>query len=293
MKRILIAVLFMLLLVVPVQSNELDINNMQEPSVSQGWLLINSYWKILELRYTFNELRGDNIGNALVEAYKKEMKLFSDLSESLSSRVIKALNRNNDRELRLLSTFYKSRQSYEQPAFELAVHSIISHLQREQLENGQELNMDKAQEYFPGYGYGDPKYIYRKGLEVARDRISEYWQEEERTLETSKHFEGAVEIELAAQLRDKVADFKQLSEPFKVNIGGSIKVCIKVSFTVKESLVTRAKKQYAVEKIWFELHRALRDFWATPKWEVCGRTYELHDEPTGFAATVEAKIDQQ
>jgi hypothetical protein len=268
------------------QNNESLTPTMKEPVVRTGWLLVNSYWRILELRYTFNELRGNNIGNVLAEQYVKEMKKFEELSEKVSGRIIKALTRNDQRELKLLSNLYISMKIYQKPAFELAVKDILVFMKTADLNKGVTEDVDYRAQYFPGYGYADPKFIYRKGLEVGDDLISDYWQEEEKTLETHNHFEGAVEIEVAAGLREKVGNFKQIGEPFKVNIGGSIKVCVKVSFDTKETLITRSKKQYAVHKLWFELFRAKRDVWVTPKWEICGKTYELRDEPTGFTATV-------
>jgi len=261
--------------------------------VREAHEIIAVYWNILEMRYQFNELKGVPEEH-LVCTYKAEMAKFEKLSKALSGRVIKTLRANDLRTLEFLSELYASKQIYEKPAFEVAVREILDFLKSE-ASNGRPvvdpklLDDESRAQYFPGYGYADPNYIYRKGREIQDETISTYWQEETKVWESNKHFEGVIDFKLAAELKATTANFKELSEPFKLDIGGHLTLCIKVSFDVKESLTTKATKQYAVHKIWFELFRADRNYWSSPKWELCGKTYELHDLPTGLTATIGIK----
>lgn len=264
--------------------------------VNDSWQLVDNYWTVLDLRYQFNELKGVP-EDQLVKIYKAEMSKFEKTSKALSTRVIKALRKNDKRSLELLSEFYIARPEFERPAFEVAVKQVLDFIKAE-VAQGRLKNIDplliedegRGSQYFPGYGYGDPNFVYRKGLQLEEAVISTYWQEETKTWESNKHFEGTIEFKLSAELKDKVANYRELSEPFKLDVGGHIILAIKVSFDVKESLVTKATKQFAVHKIWFELFRADRNYWSNPKWELCGKTYELRDEPTGQVATIGFKI---
>ena len=264
--------------------------------VNDSWQLVTGYWNIVDLRCQFNELKGVP-EDQLIKIYKAEVSAFEKTSRVLANRVIKGLRKSDKRSLELLSEFYVARKDYEKPAFEVAVREIVDFIKAE-LAAGRLSGIDpkriedngRGNEYFPGYGYGDPSFIYRKGLQVEESVISTYWQEETKTWESNKHFEGTIEFKLAAELRPKVDHYQELSEPFKLDVGGHILLVIKVSFDVRESLVTKATKQYAVHKIWFELFRADRNYWSSPKWELCGKTYELRDEPTGMVATIGVKF---
>lgn len=276
------------------------LEDMRNGIVRDSYKLIDSYWKVLDLRYQFNELRGVD-EDQLVKIYKAEMKRFEDLSTCLSARIIKTLREDKRIDLEFLSELYASKGVHEKPAFEVVVREILDFLKAEASAGraivdpallDEQAYQENRATYFPGYGYSDPKYIYRKGLVVDDQTISTYWQEETKVWESNKKFEGIIDFKLAAELAATTSNFKKLSEPFKLDLGGHITVVIKVSFEVKESLTTKATKQYAVHRIWFELFRADRNYWSTPKWELCGKTYELRDEPTGMVATIGFKVNK-
>lgn len=68
----------------------------------------------------------------------------------------------------------------------------------------------------------------------------------------------------------------KVSQPFES------RTSVKVSFQASQNIVIKAKRRFEVNKIWFELLRAKGDpWWTTTPWEVCGRTYEIVNEPTG------------
>lgn len=289
-------VLAAVLLAFPVGACAADarLEDMRNHLVRDSYDLIACYWKVLDLRYQFNELKGTP-EDLLVTNYKSEMNRFERLSRNLATRVIKALRTDNRADLEFLSELYASKEIFEKPAFEVVVRDILAFLKAEASEGriivdpkliDDVVYQENRATYFPGYGYADPKYIYRKGLVVDDQTISTYWQEETKVWESNKHFEGVIDFKLAAELKASTSNFRELSEPFKLDIGGHLTLCIKVSFDVKESLTTKATKQYAVHRIWFELFRADRNYWSQPKWELCGKTYELRDEPTGMVATI-------
>lgn len=280
-KMLLIATLLVLTCtVMPVMAESTVTND--------GWAIVSSYWKAMDLHYKISELREPQDG--LTRDYAEAMKNLEERSQQLANTVVKGLEAGDRSELEALSAFYKERSEFERPAFEMVVTSVLDWMNNAELQ-GKVKFADRA-EYFPGYGYADPKYKYRKGQEVEREETSKYWQDEERTIESEQTFEGLIEFELAAQLKNdaNVSEFKEMGAPMSLNIGGHIKMYVKVSFRVFKKLVTKAKKQYAVNKVWFELFRAPKTYWSTPTWEVCGKTYELIHEPSGVVATVGAEF---
>ena len=133
--------------------------------------------------------------------------------------------------------------------------------------------------YFPGYGYVEPGFAYRKGREVAREYKGTTWVEEDRTITTSGSVELVIDFSLIPHLRQLEAEgvIKNLK------IGEAVeRTSVKVTFQASQTIVVKAKRKFDVNKIWFELLRAKGDpWWTTTPWEVCGRTYEIVNEPTG------------
>ena len=53
------------------------------------------------------------------------------------------------------------------------------------------------------------------------------------------------------------------------------------------------KRKYGVSllnKVWFEVYRAKKTWFTSPKWELYGKTYKLITEPTGEELAREMKV---
>jgi len=246
--------------------------------------IICLYWDALDVMNQIESVKGDNVD--LANKYKKIVRELNDSCNELAANVIYNMDKNNLSSLKKFSDIYKIKQVPERQPLYLACSSIISKVKSDILSNRPEIKgtvfasvEQFAAEYFPGYGYGEPGFKYRKGKELSSEFLNAYWQEEEKTMESAKHFEGTIDIKIAAELKNNphIGNFKELGEPFKVDVGGHIVLCIKVSFDTMVKIVTRSKKKYAQTKVWFELLRRQSSVFGDASWEVCGKTYEMHD----------------
>jgi len=247
-----------------------------------NWDIIHTYWNVLDLNYKFSELK-ESVST--VENYKKEYTKLENLSITLSDSIISDLKKNDDSSLVKFSNFYKSLEEHQKPAFEVVIGKIIKYTNS--LEIQKNVKWGSTATLYPGYGYADPKYKYKKGLEVSREVVSSFFQDEEHTVESEKSFEGSLDIEIAAELKNdpSIKEYREMGEPFKVNLGGHFKFFIKASFITKDKLVTNAKKQYIVNRVWYELFRAKKSAWSSSEWELCGKTYENQTE-LGMTLTI-------
>lgn len=141
---------------------------------------------------------------------------------------------------------------------------------------------------FPGYGYPDPDYVYRKGRELERIFLSAYWRTENKTLEQSKHVETSMELSVAAgwgqqnTANGNIENFK-IGSTSNINIDGEMKTMCKVTFTTKTTLITECIVKFQRTKVWYELFHAKKGFlgmWQGD-WALCGKTYEVAEEETG------------
>lgn len=176
-----------------------------------------------------------------------------------------------------LSGIYRS---YETAA-RRALYPALRYLRIEAAHSGGPLaGRGVFENYFPGYGYAEPGFAYRKGREVAREHKGTTWVEENRTITASGSVELVIDISLIPHLRqlesEGVIRNLKIGEPFET------RTSVKATFQASQTIVIKAKRKFDVEKIWFELLRAKGDpWWTTTPWEVCGRTYEIVNEPTG------------
>ena len=148
--------------------------------------------------------------------------------------------------------------------------------------------------HFPGYGYGEPGYTYRRGKEVQRESRGEYWQYEEYALSKEKTHTLYVTVDLLGVLQRLLGlgflSHLTIGNPQQMMMNGAAVIGYQATFTSLQSMMTRANRKYEVTRTWYELFRAKRAGWGSSaeNWELCGRTYQILYEPTGevFASQV-------
>ena len=148
-------------------------------------------------------------------------------------------------------------------------------------------------EYFPGYGYGEPGYKYRKGRELSREEKGFRWQDEEQVIHVDVDVELVISLDLLPRFREmipagRIRDF-QVGEPFTAMIDGQPLLAVKVKFTASSMLRTVTRRKYEVNRVWFELLRAQGGIWNQGPWETCGQTYVVIQEPTGEYVTTSVR----
>jgi len=248
--------------------------------------MIADYWQALDLFYQIHGKSSCNENCA--EKYQALIKKIDSQSKELSARIIRKMNKEDLNSLKNFSEFYKAKQHYERQPLYVVCASIIEKVKSDMVSQNRNKNrgailFDSVEqftaEYFPGYGYSEPGFEYRRGKELSSEFLHAYWQDEIKVVETAKHFEGAIEFKLAAELamNPSIGNFKQIGEPFKVDIGGHITLVVKVSFDTRTQITTSSKKKYAATKVWFELSKRKKGGFSSSAWEVCGKTYQMHD----------------
>jgi len=144
---------------------------------------------------------------------------------------------------------------------------------------------------FPGYGYPEPGFNYRKGKELSRDFLSAFWRHEERLLETNQENELTIELKFLADFTEGVESSGggEVKSMNKVNmkIQGELKECVRILYTIKKTLKVKCTVKFQKSKVWFELFKQKKAPWYAPwqknSWNVCGKTYDVVEEATGEA----------
>ncbi len=244
---------------------------------TQIFTLVNHYWACTELLIKFAQDPSD----ANFDEYSKAVEIQKKLNIDLGKGILVSLERTREN-IEFLSEIYKSLE----PNARQALYPSLGFLRTELLQ------LDKAplteaefREYFPGYGYTEPGYKYRKGREVEREFKGTTWQSEEHSITSTWNVELTISIDLLDILRKLLSNgtIKNLKEGphFEQNVNGQPMICLKVSFQLIKAIVTKTNRKFDVNKVWFELLRAKISGWSTGPYEVCGKTYEILQEPTG------------
>ena len=244
----------------------------------ETFTLLREYWNVQEAYndYVMNE--NHQTESEWLEAIDAHAKRSSEMGRD----VLSSIKKNKYGKLELLSEIYKSLPVEARPAYYMVlgfmkveiIHSYKQHLSEEQF---------KA--YFPGYGYTEPGYKYRKGREVAREEKGVTWQEEEVSISTTWNVSLTVSLDvlniLKGMLSSGVIKNLKVSKEFTMEVSGQPMICFNVSFQRTKSIKTKTTRRFEVNKIWFELLKAKSSMWSDSEWEVCGKTYEIVHEPTG------------
>ncbi len=264
----------------------------------EGYKLINEYWNMLEAKYVLEAypFKSPEIGD-LERDYVVKARTYRNSTEELA-RVISSKMKDGDVDMfNSFSSFYKTHERFLKRALDPAVKSLVDRIQSDSINDSgsmircipEKYRSNITQEYFPGYGYADPKYIYRKGTEVRRELMHAYWKTEQETIQTTNYMEMTIAVELMASLEAQV-DFLKILKLFEIEINGKIVAAAKVSFQVSKTLVTTCQRKYERNKVWFELYHAKKDYFWEPQWEKCGETYEFFEEPTGEEVVIGSEI---
>lgn len=253
--------------------NQMPVSAAQNTAVEYGGKLVDTYWKILDCRDQFisNRLNREESGE-FVNNYMDLIEEYNKTANDYTEILLKNAENFNS-----FSEYYSSCPLEAKPAFDKVIKNV--------LESKKAANLDFdtlafTKEYFPGYGYSEPGYIYRRGRELDNEFLYARWEDEEKTFAQNKVYEFTVELKLVAELKIKFPELEVLKE-FGVEIGGNFVMCAKVKFETNKTFSVKTKKKYGEYKKWFELLRAKKTMWSEPQWELTGKTYQHFTEPTG------------
>lgn len=272
--------IFLLLAVVPVMAYDgYGPDHKLFPLQNQVFSTIHQYWLVQDL---FEKLATDHSSQAAAD-YKKATDIFQKQSVDLGKKVLAQIDEPNRESLTAMSDIYKSLE----PLARQSLYPSLATLRNQiAMEFKSPLTDKEFREYFPGYGYTEPGYKYRKGREIERENKGTTWQSEEHSITSTFSVEVTVTLDLLNILKGMVTSgaIKNLESgtPYEVNVNGTPMFVVKVSFTVVKSIVTKTNRKFEVNKIWFELLRSKDSGWGNPgTWEPVGKTYEIINEPTG------------
>lgn len=201
----------------------------------------------------------------------------------LADLVVDALNRGDRAPAEALAARYAALDEAARAALDPAVGRILDAGRALELSgDGRARTWLKAEE-FPGYGFPEAGYAYRRGRQLREEFLQAYWQDEERVLESRKAFKATLDVKLAAQLKNDpaIGKYLELGKPYKLDINGSIVLVVDVSFETKSSFTTKCRKKYQDSKVWYELLRRKSGWFSQGAWENCGETWLMKNEPTG------------
>ncbi|MBF0406891.1 MAG: hypothetical protein HQM10_06035 [Candidatus Riflebacteria bacterium] len=255
-------------------------------------------FQIFHQRWVVCETYENYAGNPTTENMEKyivAMQVFDKQSVDLGKTLVSLVDEPGREAIQLVSAIYKSMDAISRQALYKALGTFKSDIFMSGMAGNSNarlpLSEEEFREYFPGYGYTEPGYKYRKGREVSRESKGFFSQDTEETYVSSFTVELNVTLDILNLLRQMFAQGKisNLQEKGQItsNVNGVPTIVFKVSFVVGKKIFTKTSRRYEIIKTWFELSRAKDNGWGnTGPWEVCGQTYELINEPTGDAPVV-------
>ncbi|MBF0548231.1 MAG: hypothetical protein HQM08_27590 [Candidatus Riflebacteria bacterium] len=249
--------------------------------------IINQRWKICDLFETYSSKpTADN-----ESSYNKSLEIFDKQSMELGKNLIAVMDEPSREGICLVSEIYKSLDFVSRQALYPALQTLRAQVNSEVVnsKNGKApLTDGEFRDYFPGYGYTEPGYKYRKGLEVSREDKGFFSQTDEQTITSNLSVDLTVTLDILNLLKGMLAKGTiqnlVVKEKSTADVNGVPTIVFKVSFSLVKSLVTKTTRRFEVTKVWFELSRAKEQgFGGYGPWEVCGKTYEIINDPTGDA----------
>jgi hypothetical protein len=239
---------------------------------------INEYWLVQDLYKDYmieptheNEIKWNL---AVEEHNRSSVELGKELVTSMKKKIFGITQ--------LTSEVYKSLPVNARPA----LYGVLGYLKVEMAQsNFKFLSEQKFREYFPGYGYTEPGYKYRKGRELDREYKGVTWQNEEHSISTTWNVNLTISIDLLNIISGLVTGGAiknlEVGPQYSMNVGGQPMIVCNVSFQRIKSIVTKTNRKFEINKVWFELLRAKSSIWSDSEWELTGKTYEILQEPTG------------
>lgn len=248
---------------------------------TQQWIFsaVSDYWQVQELFIKYvEEQNNDN-----ETKWNKAIETHTGKCVSIGKSVLKSVKKNQYGKLEILSDIYKSLPEGARNA----LYPALGYLKFEITHNTDKyLTEEKFREYFPGYGYSEPGYKYRKGRELDREYKGVTWVLEEQSISSTWNVSLTVSIDILNILSGMVTGgmIKNLkvSEQYSMNVNGTPMIVCNVSFQRIKSIVTKTNRKFEINKVWFELLHTKSSSWSNNgAWEICGKTYEILQEPTG------------
>lgn len=241
---------------------------------------IHQYWVVNDL-YAQIATQRDSTGEDTIDKYNKACEIYEKLSAELGKTILSTLDENREI-IVLVSDIYKSFDQYSRvalyPALGVVRHAMVA-------EYRGPLTEAEFREYFPGYGYTEPGFKYRKGREVEREYKGQTWQSEESSITTTWNVELTVTLDilniLKGWLTGGIIKNLQVKEQYETTMNGTPMIVFKVTFQLVKAIVTKTNRKFEINKVWFELMRAKSSGFSTGPWELVGKTYEILHEPTG------------
>ena len=240
--------------------------------------MIHQYWTVQDLWTKLSDNDPDGL-----EQYEEASALFQKQSQDIGKRLLAAVDEPKRESLIVVSDIYRSLDQNARPAMYPSLAVLKNALHQ---EFKYPITEQEFREYFPGYGYTEPGYKYRKGREIDRENKGVTWQSEEHSITSTFKVSITISLDILSILKGMVTGgaIKNLKvhREYETNMAGTPLLVADVSFEVIKSLVTKTNRKFEVNKIWFELMRAATSGWNNVgPWEVCGKTYEIINEPTG------------
>ncbi|GAB4282041.1 MAG: hypothetical protein Kow0029_27380 [Candidatus Rifleibacteriota bacterium] len=279
-KSILTAILFAIVCLPAMAFDGFLPGNKLYPAQQSIFKAVSDYWQLQETFYKY--MTEPNDANEI--AWNEAIHAQSASSINVGKQVLKSIKNKQYGEIELLSEIYKSLPQGAREALYPALGFLKVEITQ---DNYKYLSEEKFREYFPGYGYTEPGYKYRKGRELDREYKGVTWQSEEHSISTTWNVNLTISIDLLNILSGLVTsgvikDLK-VGPKYQMNVGGQPMIVCNVTFQRIKSVVTKTNRKFDINKVWFELLRAKSSIWTEGEWKVCGKTYEILQEPTGEA----------
>ncbi|MBF0544350.1 MAG: hypothetical protein HQM08_07950 [Candidatus Riflebacteria bacterium] len=239
------------------------------------------YWNLNEILLNS---QSSSEKSQLEQKFNQESSNYSKLVKEISEKLLKGWN-SNDEYVQHFSQVYKSLPPEGRKAFYPALEALRNEIAINSM-NTRDSAMSRFEEYFPGYGYGEPGFIYRKGKEVLREARGTTWQDESQTVTSNLNVSLTVNLDILNMLKSWLGlghiGNLIVNKEFKMDFNGAPMIVFNVSFTLNKTITTRMKRKFEINRIWFELYKAPQT-WnpANAKWELIGKTYEILQDPTG------------
>lgn len=241
---------------------------------------ISDYWQVQELFLKYvadpNE-ENEKTWNAHIQVHTQNC-------VEIGKSVMRSLKKSHYGKIDMLSDIYKSLPDGARNA----LYPTLGYLKFEITHKADEfLTEEKFREYFPGYGYSEPGYKYRKGRELDREYKGVTWVNEEQSISSTWNVSLTVSIDilniLSGMVTGGVIKNLKVSDQFTMNVNGTPMIVCNVSFQRIKSIVTKTNRKFEINKVWFELLRSKSSSWSSSNatWELTGKTYEILQEPTG------------
>ncbi|GAB1352040.1 MAG TPA: hypothetical protein PLK28_13125 [Candidatus Rifleibacterium sp.] len=241
---------------------------------------ISDYWQVQELFLKY--VADPNEENE--KTWNSHIQVHTQNCVEIGKSVMRSLKKSHYGKIDMLSDIYKSLPDGARNA----LYPTLGYLKFEITHKADEfLTEEKFREYFPGYGYSEPGYKYRKGRELDREYKGVTWVNEEQSISTTWNVSLTVSIDilniLSGMVTGGVIKNLKVSEQFTMNVNGTPMIVCNVSFQRIKSIVTKTNRKFEINKVWFELLRSKSSSWSNSNavWELTGKTYEILQEPTG------------